>query len=103
MVFNEILSKAPLPPAQVNPDVAPDLERLVLKALEKDRETRYQTAAEIWSDLKRLKRDLESTQSHARAGAGQEPGGQSDAAQAALAPRDPNAPDPPRMSRWWRP
>ena len=63
VVFNEILSKAPRPPRQLNPDVAPDLDRLILKALEKDRDLRCQSASEMWSELKRLRRALDSSQS----------------------------------------
>ena len=61
VVFNEILSKPPRRPSQLNPSVTLDLDRIILKALEKDRAARYQSAAEMWTDLKRLKRGSDST------------------------------------------
>jgi serine/threonine protein kinase len=62
-VFNGILSHAPPPPSGLNAAIPPRLEEIILKALEKDRETRYQTAADLRADLKRLKRDSESASS----------------------------------------
>ncbi len=60
LVFHAILAEAPPPPLQLNPGLPPRLEEIIRKALEKDRELRCQTAAELRTDLKRLKRDTDS-------------------------------------------
>jgi serine/threonine protein kinase/tetratricopeptide (TPR) repeat protein len=59
-IFKAILDAAPPAAARLNPDVPAELERIVNKALEKDRNLRYQSAADLRSDLTRLKRDLDS-------------------------------------------
>ncbi len=60
ILFDAILNRMPTPPGRVNPDLPPQLEHFLNKALEKDRKLRYQTATELRTDLARLKRDTES-------------------------------------------
>jgi eukaryotic-like serine/threonine-protein kinase len=79
-IFNAILNTAPAAPIRVNPDLPGDLERIINKALEKDRRLRYQTASDLSADLQRLKRDSDS--------------GRTAAAPAAV-------PERPKMSRRW--
>src|SRR5207249_1628534 len=60
VIFDSILNRAPVPPVRLNPNLPAELERIVAKCLEKDRSLRYQHAADIRTDLQRLKRDTES-------------------------------------------
>ena len=64
-MFDSILNRAPVPAVRLNPDVPAELERIINKALEKDRNLRYQHAADMRTDLQRLKRDTESGRSSA--------------------------------------
>ncbi len=65
VIFKAILDAAPTPPVRLNPEVSPKLEDIINKALEKDRNLRYQHASEMRSDLQRLKRDSDTGRSAA--------------------------------------
>jgi eukaryotic-like serine/threonine-protein kinase len=60
VVFDAILNREPIPPARANPKVPPKLEEIIHKALEKDRGLRYHSVADLRTDLKRLKREIDS-------------------------------------------
>ena len=68
VIFDAILHRSPTAPVRFNPETPPPLENIINKCLEKDRELRYQHAADIRSDLKRLKRDSESASNSLMAG-----------------------------------
>jgi serine/threonine protein kinase/tetratricopeptide (TPR) repeat protein len=92
VVFEGILTKAPVPVREKNPQIPAELERIIAKLLEKDRETRYQSAADVRADLKRVERDSSGSQS----GVGLRP-----ASGAAAQPVLP-APEPPKSSNWMK-
>jgi eukaryotic-like serine/threonine-protein kinase len=82
-IFDAILHRAPAAPVRLNSQVPPELERIISKALEKDRNLRYQHAGDLRADLQRLKRDIESSRSVAVA---LEPPAASSSAQVPAAP-----------------
>jgi eukaryotic-like serine/threonine-protein kinase len=67
VIFEAILNKTPQPPSHLNPTLPPELDRVVDKALQKDRALRYQSASDLLADLKGLKRDVDSGRSSVRA------------------------------------
>src|SRR5215472_8718850 len=67
MIFHAILERSPVPPVRLNPEVPPMLEEIINKCLEKDRDLRYQHAADLRADLQRLRRDMQSSQTAALA------------------------------------
>src|SRR5262249_19598368 len=69
VIFHAILERTPASVLSLNPKLPPKLDEIVGKALEKDREVRYQTASDLRADLRRLKRDTESGRSAAAAAA----------------------------------
>jgi serine/threonine protein kinase/tetratricopeptide (TPR) repeat protein len=73
LIFNAILERLPTPPIRLNPDLPSEMERIVSKSLEKDRNLRYQHAADMRSDLQRLKRDTETGRAVAAASSGSIP------------------------------
>src|SRR6202040_1417685 len=68
VITDAILNRAPLAPARLNPDLPPKLEDIINKALDKDRDLRYQSASDIRTDLKRLRRDTDSGRISSTAG-----------------------------------
>src|SRR5271154_3526032 len=60
VIFEAILNRAPIVPLRLNPALSPELDRIIMRALDKDRRMRYQKASEMRTDLQRLKRETES-------------------------------------------
>ena len=73
VIFESIMNRIPIAPVRLNPDLPPELEHIIRKALEKDRELRYQSAADFRSDLKRLKLELDSARSSGAVATAPEP------------------------------
>ncbi len=69
VIFDAILNRNPVAPSSLNPELPLKFEEIIVKSLEKNRDLRYQTAAELRTDLKRLKRDTDSSRSGAASGA----------------------------------
>jgi serine/threonine protein kinase/tetratricopeptide (TPR) repeat protein len=77
VIFREILDRDPVPAVRLNPDVPPKLEDIINRALEKDRNLRYQSASDMRSELQRLKRDTETGRVMAASSGGVAPVGES--------------------------
>jgi serine/threonine-protein kinase len=74
VIFEAILNRAPIPAARLNPAISPQLEQIINKTLEKDRALRYRTAADLATDLQRLKRDTDSARAfHVTSGPSSQP------------------------------
>ena len=63
MICEAIVNRAPVAPVRLNPNLPSELERIINKSLEKDRDLRYRSAADMETDLKRLRRDTDSGRS----------------------------------------
>src|SRR5262249_58094288 len=63
IVFEAVLNRTPTAPVRLNPDLPPKLEEIIAKLLDKDRTLRYQSAADLEADLRRLKRDSDASRS----------------------------------------
>jgi serine/threonine protein kinase len=103
-IFDSILNRAPVSPTRFNPDLPPKLEEIIHKALEKDRNLRYQHAADMRADLQRLKRDFDSSRSTHFAAAADESLSAADPSSGKRKPastaNQPAATDQPRRLNW---
>ena len=107
VIFNSILERAPVPPIRLNPDLPSKFEQIISKALEKDRNLRYQHAADIRTDLQRLKRDADSgrTAASTTASEAEEVGAVAKSAsrqERAVSASRPVRPEGTRTFLWWK-
>ncbi|MGB8541476.1 MAG: protein kinase [Candidatus Acidiferrales bacterium] len=104
VIFDSILNRTPAAPTSLNSNVPPKLEEIIGKSLEKDRDLRYQSAAELRGDLKRLKRDSDSGRAASGSGSAWSSGGGGPRSGSYAAPsaEPPVAPASPQTRSGWR-
>src|SRR6266850_363244 len=100
MIFEAVLNRAPVPPVRLNPDVPAELERIINRALEKDRDLRYQHASDMRAELQRLKRDTDSSRHISAASAEESSASQPAVQRASTSGSVPVAAKQPRP--WWQ-
>jgi len=100
MIFEAVLNRAPIPPVRLNPDVPAELERIINRALEKDRDLRYQHASDMRAELQRLKRDTDSSRHISAASAEESSASQPAVQRASTSGSVPVAAKQPRP--WWQ-
>jgi serine/threonine protein kinase len=100
IIFDAVLNRAPIPPVRLNPDVPAELERIINRAIEKDRDLRYQHASDMRAELQRLKRDTDSSRHLFAASAEESSASQSAVQPASTSGSVPIAATQPRP--WWQ-